>query len=437
MGHARKRGKRKISPADEVRKKINKNISMPSTSGVQNPRGKKLVLSESSSSDSEEVESVCSLQSIPKGPRKVKPIIVDASVQVIMNFIKNSSCKFIKSPSMAFKGPNKTQIFCYSVEDKNAIMKSLKEKQFVFHSFAESGEKKKVFVLKGYCYEQDLTKMCKTFQEAGVNCHKITFLSKNKDYPIYLFHFEDPNTSVISLQKQCHEINSLLVRWKTKLKSKSRPTQCYNCQLYGHAASSCNRPYRCVKCLDHHLPGKCKRTSRVGNASCVNCKGDHSANSVVCPHYVKYREVITSKTSSTAPVSQQQSYAQAVRKTHQQSAQPRLAAAAAQPDVGNIAQFPSLPKENSNRVEDMPTSTSSSLTSELSSLVSELLQIPDLREIIKLFRLMIGHLKNKTSDDIEEGISKLFSFAFTKNNTMETNQSKPRSPPNLKTLKYS
>jgi hypothetical protein len=45
--------------------------------------------------------------------------------------------------------------------DKNTFIENLKAKKYVFHSFAEERDKKKVFVLKGYFFQSDLTKMCK------------------------------------------------------------------------------------------------------------------------------------------------------------------------------------------------------------------------------------------------------------------------------------
>jgi hypothetical protein len=188
---------------------------------------------------------------------------------------------------------NKTvHIFCHSIDDKKTIIANLTENKFVFHSFAEPSDKTKVFVLKGYFHETDLITMCKEFQDVGVKCNKISFLSKKEDFPIYLVHFEDCKTSIITLQRQHRFINGLLIKWETKTKSSRRPTQCFKCQLFGHAATNCNRPYRCVKCVDQHEPGQCKRTTREGNASCVNCKGEHPAKSVDCPQYKKYIDII-------------------------------------------------------------------------------------------------------------------------------------------------
>jgi hypothetical protein len=44
--------------------------------------------------------------------------------------------------------------------------------------------------------------------------------------------------------------------------------------------------------LNSHQPGECLRKTREGNPTCVNCKGDHAANSKICIKYKQYREKI-------------------------------------------------------------------------------------------------------------------------------------------------
>ncbi|GBP66309.1 Nucleic-acid-binding protein from transposon X-element [Eumeta japonica] len=62
------------------------------------------------------------------------------------------------------------------------------------------------------------------------------------------------------------------------------PGQCYRCQLYGHAATNCHAPPRCVKCLDPHWTKECTRTrDSEGKPACCNCGSDHTANYGGCP----------------------------------------------------------------------------------------------------------------------------------------------------------
>jgi len=48
-----------------------------------------------------------------------------------------------------------------------------------------------------------------------------------------------------------------------------------------------------VKCLEIHKPKECKRKKEdEGNPKCVNCLGEHAANSRQCPHYISYSEKV-------------------------------------------------------------------------------------------------------------------------------------------------
>lgn len=114
------------------------------------------------------------------------------------------------------------------------------------------------------------------------------------------------------------------VSWeKLKLKSKS-PTQCKNCQRFGHTATNCLYGYRCVKCTKTHDRGQCPRNKIIEEAkkkpnkegfiilddrvACVNCKQKgHPANHKSCPFYQNYIERKAATNNTTSRVSQSQS----------------------------------------------------------------------------------------------------------------------------------
>ncbi|XP_071041621.1 uncharacterized protein [Parasteatoda tepidariorum] len=60
-----------------------------------------------------------------------------------------------------------------------------------------------------------------------------------------------------------------------------RPTQCYNCQNYGHKQSHCNAPARCVKCAENHRSHECNK-DRTTPPKCCNCYKNHTANYTGC-----------------------------------------------------------------------------------------------------------------------------------------------------------
>lgn len=64
-----------------------------------------------------------------------------------------------------------------------------------------------------------------------------------------------------------------IVTWETVKRRDG--VQCWRCLRIGHIKKNCNLPYRCMLCLDDHLPGECpvaavERSQRV--VSCVHCR---------------------------------------------------------------------------------------------------------------------------------------------------------------------
>ncbi|KAH7977522.1 hypothetical protein HPB49_002166 [Dermacentor silvarum] len=58
------------------------------------------------------------------------------------------------------------------------------------------------------------------------------------------------------------------------------PTQCYNCQRYGHTSEFCQHSRRCKNCAGPHSHKEC---SSPTNLLCANCKGHHAATYSGCP----------------------------------------------------------------------------------------------------------------------------------------------------------
>ena len=67
------------------------------------------------------------------------------------------------------------------------------------------------------------------------------------------------------------------------------PTNCYNCQKFGHKANKCNSSSKCPICSGHHSYEDCdvRKTNNKDErrALCPNCKGQHSASYKGCRIY--------------------------------------------------------------------------------------------------------------------------------------------------------
>ena len=202
-------------------------------------------------------------------PNKIKPIETDANYKIINRILEDM--KLLVKPLMKIidnrEASAKTRIICRNEDDKIAVLAELKHRQIFHHTHREPGKRTKLFVLKNYIREE-LTEMKRILDETGVSSTKVSFLVDHPERPVYLVHTEDDSININVLQHHYKAIKSLIVTWQRFNLSLKRPSPCRNCKQWGHAASSCGRPYRCGKCADKHKPGECTRTDRTPHRRC-------------------------------------------------------------------------------------------------------------------------------------------------------------------------
>ena len=70
------------------------------------------------------------------------------------------------------------------------------------------------------------------------------------------------------------------------------PLRCYTCQVFGHHENKCGRHPVCCNCAqpEHCASGQCDKP-----AKCVNCSGDHLANSKECTQWEKEKQILKIK----------------------------------------------------------------------------------------------------------------------------------------------
>ena len=79
------------------------------------------------------------------------------------------------------------------------------------------------------------------------------------------------------------------------------PTQCFNCQHFGHVTKYCHSQCRCVFCGERghrKKEKKCKLTS----PKCCNCGGRHQAYSKQCPTYQRERIALIIKAKNNTTI---------------------------------------------------------------------------------------------------------------------------------------
>jgi hypothetical protein len=219
---------------------------------------------------------------------KAKPITISTNYSVINNFVNNLQLK--SKPLIKILNANQVQLICESA-DKSQIVSKLKSQSFAFHSYTEKSERKFAAVLKGY-FRQSTELMIKTLTENGVSAQSVTFISQSEDRPIYLVHFPPGSTNLHELNAHHRYIDNIVIRWEAIKKNSKRAVQCGNCKRWGHTSANCGYPFRCIKCKETHERGECKRETRENTSEdsvfCVNCTGDHPANSSICPAFKDY-----------------------------------------------------------------------------------------------------------------------------------------------------
>ena len=404
------RTKRKITHRNDkshLNKKTNKQKdglpSLPSTSSsVGDPINVKKAKQRSRASSVMSTSTDSSIRSqreglTSKSANAAKPVFVDASYKTLNNVLINVVFPSKTKPMMKVMSPIKTQVCCSTVADKEVLIEKLKSQSFKFFTFSEPSSKPLIYVLKGFPKEQcvDINKLLLEMELPTV---KVTFLV-DSDYPVYLVHFtrqQDPtkNVNLQLLQITAKHVGNVIVKWERFDRSRKRMTQCFKCQLFGHTASNCGRDYKCVKCTEMHLPGECKRKSKdqEGSPKCVNCQGDHTANSHTCPHFQTYAEKVKRQRNRRKEISQHFYNAQ-------QAQRPKSRA----PTVSNHQRVPAATNENFpplNKTGNVSTRNEIELQTyaNFSSLQSRFNAIPGIAQSLKKFEAFVSKLESARSE---------------------------------------
>jgi len=92
---------------------------------------------------------------------------------------------------------------------------------------------------------------------------------------------------------------------------------CFSCHRIGHISKNCKSKPRCLFCGNdaHEPPSVCPK--KDDNPLCVNCKGEHLANSQNCPLIIRHRMVLSLAASENIPL------IEAKRKILQSTTNPR------------------------------------------------------------------------------------------------------------------
>lgn len=327
----------------------------------------------------------------PKNPKNkfMKPIVIDIEPANYLN-LKNELNTISLDKGLLFKkvATNKVNIITQTTNDKNQILnyltkKNERERKVSFHTYTEKEEKSHILVLKNHYYVE-CTELKKILKDNEIHAIDIGFLNKSKENPSYLVHFKKEEVDFQLLRNEKSILDHVIVRWEKFDVKKKRIAQCKNCQLFGHAARNCGRSYRCVKCVDNHLPGQCPKITRDEDPTCVNCRQKHAANSKRCPSYQEYKKKIS--TNSNTKFIQKPRTFQSTRAPWADYNQNEM-----------FRDFPPI-NPNYNNVSNINNNDSNNVNDsgfkEFSNLQKDFSEIQDIKTTMNLYKELISKLKS-------------------------------------------
>lgn len=190
---------------------------------------------------------------------------------------------------------NVTHIITSTINSFINAMNIIKQGKTNYYTYTPKELKQTTVLMKGVDSSYDEDDIKSAFNDLQVSQHisKITkyqtrkSINDRRDLNIWLLQL-NPNTDM-SVFKDIKYLLHQTVTFERFVRTES--IQCKNCQRYGHAASNCNMPYRCVKCIENHAPGECQKQDRTNEPFCINCnKLGHPANYRQCPKYQELQE---------------------------------------------------------------------------------------------------------------------------------------------------
>lgn len=233
---------------------------------------------------------------VPKAQPKPPPIVAESSVPMReIQRIVGDDCMYKRTSTG-------TKIFPQTKEKYDFCIKSLKEGMIEFHSYNSKENKLYTTFVYGLprLKPDEIMEDLKTYNLSPKSVSEVVTKYSSADDAVYKIQFERKSFNPNYL-RNVKSICKVLITWKKhKPKKSERPTQCWNCLMYGHGGDHCNRKPACMTCAKTHKTSECpftKDNKRPAVFSCFNCKQageertDHAANDIKCPLRQKYLEI--------------------------------------------------------------------------------------------------------------------------------------------------
>ncbi|XP_055614932.1 uncharacterized protein LOC129761241 [Toxorhynchites rutilus septentrionalis] len=116
---------------------------------------------------------------------------------------------------------------------------------------------------------------------------------------LFLVHFAKGTTNISSL-KNISDLFRVIVSWELYRPQHRDVTLCTNCQRFGHGTKNCYMQARCGKCAGNHSMASCGLADDQ-KSKCANCDGEHQASNRSCPKRAEFVTIRQKATTSNQP----------------------------------------------------------------------------------------------------------------------------------------
>ena len=229
--------------------------------------------------------------------RNLPPILIHRNYQGDMTRINNSfreQYKRLSYTCVLVKGGTEVRTSCN--KDYKNLTKFLEENNVPFHLMREDTQTLSV-VIRGIPSDIKPDTINEALQAKGFNALSIKNMLSPSGVPYPMFAVElqkDPNSqNIFKLSGLCYY--TVVVEG---FRSRDQLIQCRNCQRFQHTIEMCRALPRCRICADSHNARECRLSLGIPPC-CINCNGEHTADSSVCPVRKAVMKTIRNKNQPT------------------------------------------------------------------------------------------------------------------------------------------
>lgn len=188
------------------------------------------------------------------------------------------------------------RVFMTTVEDFKQTIAEIKQKNFNYYTHQLREEQLSKFVINGLP-KIDTETITKCLADEGTNPISVKMMrlqNQSDSHAIYIAYFKRNSKMKLTwLNENIKVIENIRIKWVHYRNETKGPTQCRNCQNYGHGSQNCNISPRCVRCAGEHKSAECpllidevnnvtKKKVNQSQLVCALCKENHTASSKEC-----------------------------------------------------------------------------------------------------------------------------------------------------------